>query len=212
MRALIITGGEIREDVALPEYDFAIAADSGLLTAERLGVFPDLIVGDFDSLDRDPDEEYTDSVTGNISEIIRHPAKKNETDTMLAAEYAVKRGAAELYIIGGLSGRADHTLSNVFLLEQLADDGVPAVYTDGENELRVVQDGESAHIQYGEYRYFSTVAMERSIVTVSGCAYPLFHERLVRQNAYAVSNEALPGGAKVTVHEGSVLVIRSERL
>ena len=211
MRALIITGGECAWTVSIPQHDFCIAADSGFVTAKALGVFPDYIIGDFDSL-TDVPEEYTDSDSGRSSEIIRHPTQKDDTDTMLAAEFAIEHGAAELHIIGGLGGRADHTLSNVFMLERLSDDGVPAVYTDGANELRVIREGDSVVIPHGEYRYFSTLALDECVITATGCAYPLDHSTLTRAAAYAVSNEPLAGGATVICHKGKLLLIRSERL
>lgn len=211
MRALIITGGECAKRMTVPEHDMCIAADSGFLRAKELGVFPHYIIGDFDSLGTVP-TEYTDSVTGRKSEIIRHPTQKNETDTMLAAEFAIEHGATELYIIGGLSGRADHTLSNVFLLEALSDRGVPVIYTDGANELRVIGEGESAQLPHGEYKYFSTLALDECVISVMGCAYPLYRSTLTRANAYAVSNETLPCGATVTCHKGKLLIVRSEKI
>ena len=130
---------------------------------------------------------------------------------MLAASYAVEKGATELCIIGGLGGRADHTMSNVFLLEKLYCDGVRAVLTDGESELRVIGEGDRAVIPFGEYRYFSTLALDEAELSVTGCAYPLCHSILTRAEAYAVSNEPLQGGAVVECHRGLLLLIRSER-
>lgn len=211
MTVLIITGGECLGCVHIPEYDLCIAADSGFDTAMRLGVFPHYIIGDFDSIEKVP-EEYTDPATGQKSEIVRHPARKNETDTMLAAEYAADMGARELYIIGGLGGRADHTLSNVFLLEKLMLRKIRAVLTDGKNELCVMAEGDTLKLPFGEYRYFSTLALDTAEVSVTGCAYPLDHSTLTRADAYAVSNEPLSGGAEVICHRGTLLLVRSERL
>lgn len=211
MRALIITGGECAAEVHIPCHDMCVAADSGLIRAKDLGVFPHYIIGDFDSLGSVP-TEYTDPDTGRKSEIFRYPVQKNETDTMLAADFAIEHGATELYVIGGLGGRADHTLSNVFLLEALANRGVPVIYTDGANEIHVIREGECADIPHGEYKYFSTLALDECVISVEGCAYPLDHSTLTRQNAYAVSNEALPCGATVTCHKGKLLIVRSEKL
>ena len=96
MKALILTGGSCAADVRVPEYDICIAADCGIELADRLGVTPDLTVGDFDSAD-----------TANHApkgEIIRHPSHKNQTDTMLARDLAVERGCDVIYILGGLGG------------------------------------------------------------------------------------------------------------
>lgn len=209
-RVLVITGGHCADDVLIPEYDFCIAADSGLDTAKRLGVFPQIIIGDFDSVSSVP-EEYTDPLTNIKSEIIRYPAVKDDSDTTIAALTAVERLAEEVYIIGGLDGRMDHTLSNIVLLNNLREMGVSAVITDGENELRVIENGETLHIPYGEYRYFGLFSSD-AVVSLEGCAYPLDHGRIIAIDNFAISNEPLEGGATVHSHAGNVLVIRSERI
>ena len=97
----------------MSEADLIIAADSGYNNASRLGVRPGLLLGDLDSIDRKklaPDE------LEHIEKIIV-PAIKDDTDTQLAVDTALSRGADKIYIIGGLGGRLDHTLSSVFLLE-----------------------------------------------------------------------------------------------
>lgn len=211
MRVLIITGGDCSADVMLPRYDFCIAADSGLDTAKALGIFPDVIIGDFDSVS-EPPTEYSDPASGRKSEIITHPAKKDDTDTGLAAVCALERGATEILIVGGIGGRLDHTLSNMALVERLTKQGIPATVTDGDNEIRVLCEGDTARIPFGEYRYFSVFAHSEAEVTLAGCAYPLERGILHRENGYAVSNEPLECGATVECCKGSVTLVRSERL
>ena len=119
MRAFIYTGGSVRTD-RITEHpkadDLRIAADSGYLTARALGDRVDLAVGDFDSM---PEGTLPEGV-----EKIKVPAEKDDTDTQLAVEAAVSRGADDIVIIGGLGGRLDHTLSNLHILEDLAMRGV----------------------------------------------------------------------------------------
>ena len=121
MRALIYAGGEIApanisEHPA--EGDLTIAADSGWHNAALLGVTPAVLLGDFDSIGTEDLPE--------AAEILQLPPEKDRTDTQLAVSLALSRGAAEIVIIGGLSGRLDHTLSNVSLLEALAARGIAA--------------------------------------------------------------------------------------
>ena len=101
MKAYIYTGGEIHPD-GLRERpasdDLRIAADGGYLNARRLGEKIDLLVGDFDSLG----ETAAAEVEAMGGELLRVPAEKDETDTQLAVREAVKRGADEIVIIGGL--------------------------------------------------------------------------------------------------------------
>ena len=211
-RALIITGGPVSDALTVPKHEVCIAADSGFCRAAVLGVFPDYIVGDFDSVGDAFTGAYTDPATGRESIVIRYPAKKDDTDTMIAAELAVNLGYTDVTIVGGLGGRADHTLSSVLFVENLARRGISATLTDGENEVRILRAGECAHIPCGTFRYFSLIALEDSTVTVSGCAYPLNCAVLTRDNPYAISNEASECGADVRCHAGTLLLIRSERL
>ena len=138
MTAYIFTGGKLAvgsmDELGLhmSEADLIIAADSGYNNASRLGVRPGLLLGDLDSIDRKklaPDE------LEHIEKIIV-PAIKDDTDTQLAVDTALSRGADKIYIIGGLGGRLDHTLSSVFLLEYIADRGADAVMTDGQSRVR----------------------------------------------------------------------------
>ena len=114
MRCFIYTGGEVfpdRIEERPAPGDLVIAADSGLRTAELFGVSPSLLLGDFDSLGTPPARDGL--------EILRVPAEKDVTDTQLAVEVALSRGADDLVIVGGLGGRLDHSLSNLAILERL---------------------------------------------------------------------------------------------
>ena len=114
----IFGAGEPSMPVAVPTRDevLVIAADGGYrLAAEVFGV-PDLLVGDFDSIDALP--------VG--VPIVRHPAEKDDTDLALAANEAIDRGATDLYIYAALGGRLDHTVANLQLLASLAARGIRA--------------------------------------------------------------------------------------
>lgn len=224
-RAAIITGGfcdteAVRADRGLMERlrdSYRIAADSGLSAAEALGLRPDLIVGDFDS--------YTGTLPAGEGgpEILRVPAEKDVTDTVLACQIALERGYPRLLILGGTGGRADHTLSNILWLYSLKKQGADALLTDGRNEFRVLRD-ECAAIPRmpgaakeggGDGWYFSLFAMgiaggERCTVTASGCRYPLPEPAELGWDnpSYAVSNEVTGEEALIRV-TGTVLLIRS---
>ena len=224
MTAYIFTGGKIAvgsmDELGLhmSEADLIIAADSGYNNASRLGVRPGLLLGDLDSIDRKklaPDElEHIDKI------IV--PAIKDDTDTQLAVDTAISRGADEIYIIGGLGGRLDHTLSSVFLLEYIADKGADAVMTDGQSRVRVMKTaGEPVSLMIpktfdGEngFKYLSVVPLtdECEGVRISGVFYPLDGVTLKRSYSYAVSNEITSDHAEITLERGTMLVIESRDL
>lgn len=212
MTAYIFTGGEIAVGsmdglgLHMSEADLIIAADSGYNNASRLGVRPGLLLGDLDSIDRgalDPDE------LEHIEKIIV-PAIKDDTDTQLAVDTALSRGADKIYIIGGLGGRLDHTLSTVFLLEYIKDKGARGVITDGRNRVRIMESGEELTIKRG-YKYLSLVGLTDTCegVSISGVFYPLKDAVLERKYAFAVSNEITADAAEISLSKGILLVIES---
>ncbi len=209
MKAYIYTGGEIHPD-GLRERpasdDLRIAADGGYLHARRLGEKIDLLVGDLDSLGSAAAAE----VEAAGGEVLRVPAEKDETDTQLAVHEAVKRGADEIVIIGGLSGRLDHTLSNLAILESLWEHHIGAYIVDGRNRARFVKN-DSLLLANEGYRYLSLIAVDEVCrgVSVEGCRYPLENAKLHRKNQYAVSNEMTGVAALVSVKKGRMYVIES---
>ncbi len=206
MRALIFTGGEIFEPIPIPAAELVIAADSGYLNARRCGVNPDLLIGDFDSLDPamlsegEPDE---------IKKIAVSPIK-DDTDTQLAVDTAIDHGADEIILFGGLGGRLDHTLSNVFLLEYIAEKGIGAHMTDGRNHVDILRGGERMTVARGG-GYLSLISLTDLCegVCVKGVYYPLTDAALTRRYSFAVSNEIIAEEAEVSLDKGVMLVIQS---
>ncbi len=211
----IFTGGQVFADsleelrVAPRENDMIVAADSGYLSAKRLGVVPGLLLGDLDSLDM----ESAGDVELDMLEKIIVPPVKDDTDTQLAVDTALKRGAERIFIIGGLGGRLDHTLSSVFLLEYIASKGAEVIMTDGRNRVHIIcADGEEKSISVEPvFKYLSLISLTDKCegVSVSGVYYPLDSVELTRQYSYAVSNEITDVCAKVTLKQGRMLVIES---
>ena len=215
MTAYIFTGGQVFADSLaelvpeIPEGSLVIAADSGYNNAKKLGAKPDMLLGDRDSLDR------TGLGAHELDELEKLivPSIKDDTDTQLAVDTALERGAESIVLIGGLGGRLDHTLSTVFLLEYIADKGAGALVTDGRNRARLMKStggGQTLRVDRG-YKYLSLVSLTDTCegVTVSGVFYPLWDARLMRSYSYAVSNEITADFAEISLRRGTLLVIES---
>ena len=205
MRAFIYTGGVVRTEF-ITEHpksdDLCIAADSGYHTARALGERVDLLLGDFDSIGDVPHDEGM--------EIQRVPAEKDYTDTQLAVEIAIERGAEDIIIVGGLSGRLDHTLSTLAILEDLHGRGVYGTMTDGQSRARYMRSS-STLIARSPYKYLSVIAVDETVkgVDIEGCKYPLKRATLRRRNQFAVSNEITGNVAFISVKKGGVYLIES---
>ena len=205
MRAFIYIGGEI-DPTNITEHpkgdDLVIAADAGFRNAKALGVKVDLLLGDFDSL--------AESEIPKETERLSVPAEKDFTDTRLAVETAMRKGADTLVLIGGLDGRLDHTLSNLAILEDLSDQGISVYITNGQNRVRYLNSSSTLLPRSG-YRYLSLLCLSEKAmgVSVEGCKYPLKNAMLNRTFQYAVSNEITENCALVSVRKGGVYIIES---
>lgn len=211
-KAVIFTGGEcdtalinFKDIIPHPSETLIIAADSGYRTSKKADVTPNLIIGDMDSVG------FISETLLNSEkiEIITANPEKDYTDTMLAVDTAVSRGAEEITIIGGTGGRCDHALANIFLLEGISERGLRASMTDGRNYIRILKNS-TLRLKKRGYRYFSLLSTDICTVTVSGCKYPLTDSTLKRTNPYSVSNEITGEEAAISVSGGSLIIIESE--
>jgi thiamine pyrophosphokinase len=210
MKSYIFIGGEVDKSAIespIPEDALVIAADSGYDNAKALGYAErcDFVVGDFDST--------KEKAFCSRAKIIRVPAEKDETDTQLAINLALENGADELYIIGGLSGRLDHTLSNIYLLETLARAGAYATICDGHNRMRYLKERSSLLIPKSEYKYFGLMLSGEQAkgVTIDGAKYSLKNTTLTRSDpSFAISNEVTENFAMVSTKKGGLFVIESK--
>lgn len=206
MKVFIFTGGSITPENIIEKHekgDTVIAADSGYLNAKRLGFPVDVLVGDFDSLGKE-------NVPEGI-ETVELPAEKDLTDTQVALDIAIKSGARQIIIIGGLDGRLDHTLSNMAILRELSALHIYSYITDGQNRVRYINGG-SDLIARSRFKYFSLIADDNVVkgVSVEGAKYPLKNAKLERSRQFAVSNEIVGNCALVSVKKGGLFIVESD--
>lgn len=206
MTAYIYLGGAIRPE-AIEETpgkeDLVIAADSGYENAKKLGISPAVALGDFDSYD----EKRIDADVKKIP----FPPKKDFTDSQLAVEYAIEQGCDRIYLIGGLSGRLDHTMSNLAILENLWVRKIRCVMTDGFNRVRFLRNDSEILLRSPHFCYFGLLAADEKVrgVDIEGCKYPLKRATLCRTSQFAVSNEIEGNCAFISVRRGGIWIIES---
>lgn len=178
-----------------------ICADGGYVHAEKLGIVPDVWLGDGDSL-------IGKQVCAG--EKIKFPIKKDNTDTDLAIELAMERGCREIVIIGGLGGRLDHEFSHFCLLKKMLDHGSRGTLINEKNEITmenssfVIFPNDKKHISFfpfgGDVENFS----------VRGLKYEAEGMTLKCGEAQASSNSFCGAEkAEIEFSEGYILVIRS---
>lgn len=177
--------------------DYVIAADGGVRHTERLGLVPNAILGDFDSLGYVPEGSQV------------FPIEKDDTDAMLALRHGLDRGFREFYLYGSLDGpRLDHTLANCQALQYLCDRDAFGYLIGKEYLLTVVKDG-TLRFPAGCQGTVSIFCFgpEANGVTLKGLYYGLEDGTLTPGFPLGVSNHFTGKESTITVREGSLLVI-----
>lgn len=179
------------------EGDYVIAADGGFGHTERLGITPDAILGDFDSLGYTPEG-------ANV-----FPVEKDDTDAMLAVRHGLSLGLREYLIYGGVDGpRLDHTFANVQTLEFLAEHGAWGYLVGKDYLLTVVKNG-GLRFPAGSEGTVSVfcVGADARGVTERGLYYGLEEATLTSSFPLGASNHFTGSEAEISVKDGSLLLI-----
>lgn len=179
--------------------DVIIAADAGYRTCRRAGLTPDLLLGDFDSMEQPAD----------FPSVRRVPAEKDDTDTMLAAREGLRRGCRTFYFYGATGGkRLDHTLANLQTLLWLRREGARGyiydddfVYTAIRNETLTIR----KTVEWGLVSVFCIGEAAHGI-DERGMQYSLNAASLTACQPVGVSNHITSEAAEITVRDGELLV------
>lgn len=181
----------------LKEDDFIIAADGGLAHTQKLGLAPDGILGDFDSLGYTPKGSTV------------FPVEKDDTDAMLAVRKGLELGYRAFYLYGSLDGpRLDHTVANFQTLQFLCDHGAYGYLIGKDYMATVVKDG-SVHFSHRCTGIFSVFCMgaDAEGVTIKGGKYDAQSVTLSAGFPLGVSNHFEGNDVTISVKKGSLLVL-----
>ena len=202
MKGVIVVGNNLDPSLAREECEgaFVIGADKGALYCYKNDIPMDIAVGDFDSLS----EEERTCVCSFAKKTVRLNPIKDDTDT--AHALSLLSDYEEITILGGVQGkRIEHFLA---ILDLLASDARLCLKDDN-SLLNILLPGEHV-IEKGPYQFFSVFAIEDSLVTLEGFAYPLNDFVLKRLNPLGVSNQIKGTKARIVLKKGKLLLIRSK--
>ena len=177
--------------------DYILAADGGLVHVNKLGLAPNGILGDFDSLGYTPEGSAV------------FPVEKDDTDAMLAIKKGLELGYREFLLYGSLDGpRLDHTVANFQALQYLADRGATGYLIGKDYIVTCVKNGRLTFpaAATGIVSVFCMGADAQG-VTLTNLQYPLEKGTLTAGFPLGVSNHFIGKEAKISVEKGSLLVI-----
>jgi thiamine pyrophosphokinase len=207
MRAIVIANGHIGNSEASRAqawpHNLVICADGGAQHALTLGLAPDVVVGDLDSLDGDLQAR----LEGEGCQVLVHPTRKDETDLELALRYAIDRGVDEILILGALGGRIDQALANILLLALPELEGVKTRIVAGDQEMFLIRGQAFIEGQVGDTVSLLPIAGDVTGITAEGLEYPLQHGTLKFGATLGISNVLMAPVARVQVEHGLLLCV-----
>ncbi len=185
--------------------DFIIAADGGTHHCKLLGITPNVIIGDFDSLDQKEIATYRQVGV----EIIQYPIHKDETDLELVLHFTIEQEITDVDIIGALGDRWDMTLANILLMAHPIFSKLKIRLLDGSLELYLLRENEHLEIygRVGDQLSLIPLAGDAHGITTHGLEYPLNDETLYFGSARGVSNVFMHDQVQIFVREGILLSI-----
>jgi thiamine pyrophosphokinase len=184
--------------------DFIICADKGANNAARLGIWPDVLIGDFDSIEPPFLEQFKSAGV----KIISYPAEKDETDTQLALDYAMSLKPKEIILTGALGKRPDHSLANIFLLLRADDAGMKCSIVESRGKIYLTSKSMVIRGRPGDLVSILSLGKAEG-VDLTGFKYPSKDGVLDYRNpALGVSNELVGDKGNISVSSGVVLVFQ----
>ncbi len=196
MRAVIFGNGSVadygRINALLEEDDFIICADGGLRHTTILGIRPDVVIGDFDSSEKDS------SVKTYV-----YPTRKDFTDGELAIDYAIENGYGDILMFGMTGSRIDHTITNILLLAKCSG----ARIIDDKNEIRVLNGAIELSGYKGKTLSIIPVSGDLCGVTTTGLEYPLDNGTLYFGSSRGNSNVINEEVCTITTQHGLAVIV-----
>jgi thiamine pyrophosphokinase len=211
MRAIIFANGDASDPDIVQHWaaqaDVIIAADGGTRNALSVGVMPQVVIGDLDSLD-EADRAQLDR---SDVQLIVYPTHKDYTDLELALRYAQERHATEIIIFSALGGRWDHSLANLLLLTLPELAQIPIRIVDHQLSVQVIRDRAEITGRAGDMLSLIALKGDAHGVTIEGCEYPLNDATLPFGATLGISNVLAQNTAKITVKQGQILALHTRR-
>lgn len=208
MRVVIVSGGRAPSENILKRYtdekSYIICADSGANCLYKYGIVPNIVLGDFDSINK----EVLSYFINKKCKIAEYQAEKDFTDTEAAFNEALKCEPSEIIFLGCTGSRLDHALANLGLLNRCLSLNIKASIVDENN--RITLHNKSFEVEGNLGETFSLQCFGETVKNLSilGAKYPLYNYDLSFGDPRTVSNEFLNGKASIQFDSGIIMLLR----
>lgn len=190
-----------------------VGCDGGANFLEKVGIKPDVIVGDMDSLKNVPDSVLNSikqdpvKVSENGINYIVYPKDKDKLDSELAIDYCLEQSVNEIICYGILGNRLDHIIGNVFLLTKQKYKNVNLKFIDQNQEVYLIESEVIIHGSIGDVISFIPIDGFAKVISSSGLKYDPSKYEMSTEKNIGISNELTKKEASIKIKKGRFLVI-----
>lgn len=207
MKAIIVSGGKApSKQLLLNEIknsNLIIGADKGCEVLYNYNISPNYILGDFDSADKDIIKAM--EVSG--CEKNKYKKEKDFTDTEIAFNLAVEKGAKEIVLLGGTGTRYDHSLSNLGLMLKALKMSIILKIIDDNNIIFLTDKSMILKGNKGDTISFHAYCECVKKLNICGSKYDLINYDLYLGDGLTTSNEFIGNDIKITFDSGILMVL-----
>lgn len=198
----------IRDIISSAGYDLIIGVDGGCNHLHKLGIIPNYIVGDMDSIDKTILDEF---ISSGVSQK-KFPERKNETDTELAVLLACELDSVLIDIYAALGGRIDHEIANVLLLKYIAKQNAYSRILSENEEVYLLENDElTIKGEKGNIVSVIPIGGDANGVTLQGLEYPLDEFDMEYSKPRGISNVMLDKSCHINVRDGSLIIVKYDK-
>ena len=211
-RAVIFANGNLsdlsRAKNIITNEDYLIAADGGVKHVLKLGLVPQVVIGDFDSTPKNIFKKIGRTRRSAPTKIIKYPTKKDKTDFELVIDFCLEKKFLEIIIFGILGNRIDHLLANIFLLTKIQTENksIKIKIIEGNKEIFILNKEITINGKIGDEISIIPVSAKLEKVVTDGLEYQLNNEALFFGSTRGISNVLNKTAAKITVIDGIALI------
>lgn len=185
--------------------DLIICANGGTNHVLKLRLIPHVIIGDHDSLPLRSKKKLKDSSV----KFIKHLIDKDQTDSELAIDYAVKKGFKNILVFGAFGKRLDHSLANLFLPTCLKYKTIKIIYIHGDQEIFITKNQCTIKGKKGDLLSLIPLKEDCLGVTTKGLKWPLKNSVLSFGKTRGISNVFTDKKAEIRIKKGLLLAIHT---
>ncbi len=206
-RALIMANGDYGNDIdwylnKVTEYQLVVCVDGGTNAAMRMGIRPDIVIGDMDSIDMDARVRAADSGASFVT----FSAEKDSTDTDLAMQLVCVKGFDAAVIWGGIGSRLDHTLANLFCGTALTRAGINISFESPHLTVYIINDRLDLKGDVGDTVSVLPLGGSAKGIFLKGFKYPLNDATLSGDQSLGISNVIAEHEPVISVKNGVIAV------